>query len=125
MRNSDLLHRHPICLEVWLLRALIVLLLVLTATTVSAAQDPEAPAPPAEPQKFEFFSGTIEDLPAGRITVSRNTLGKAESRTFLITADTKVEGRLRTGARVTVRYTAGEEGDVAVHIIVRAADRKP
>jgi hypothetical protein len=53
------------------------------------------------------------------VTVSRNHLGKNESRSFLITQETKVEGRIRVNARVTVRFRAADEGDVALHIIVR------
>jgi hypothetical protein len=37
-----------------------------------------------------------------------------------VTADTKIEGRLRTGARVTVRYAPGDSGDSAILIVVRS-----
>ncbi|HET8547085.1 MAG TPA: hypothetical protein VFL57_03735 [Bryobacteraceae bacterium] len=81
--------------------------------------------PPAAEAGASFFSGTIADLGSGRITVSRNHLGKSESRSFLMTQETKVEGKLRVNARVTVRFRSGEEGDVAVHIIVRAGTQAP
>ena len=78
-------------------------------------------APPSEP-KYEFVSGTITDLPPGRIVVSRAVRGKPpEDRTFLITSETKVEGTLRANAPVTVGFKPTEEGDVAMRIIVRAS----
>ena len=83
------------------------------------AQEPKQGANPSE-ANYEFFSGTVTDLSDGRITVSRAVLGNApESRTFVINSDTKIEGTLRTEARVTVGFKAGDEGSVAVRIIVR------
>ena len=73
----------------------------------------------------QFVSGTVVELPPGRIVINRAVLGKApENRSFVITNETKVEGRLRTNARVTVGFRSSEEGDVAVRIIVRPADPK-
>jgi len=52
-------------------------------------------------------------------------LGKSsETRTFLVTPETRVEGKLRVKARVTVRYTREEQGDRALHIIVRSSQKK-
>jgi len=86
------------------------------------AQDPP---PTAEPD-HEFVSGVITDLSPGRIVVNRAVIGKPpEDRTFLITADTKVEGVLKVGVRVTVGFTSSEEGDVAVRIIVRSKESAP
>jgi hypothetical protein len=87
-----------------------------------AQQDTVAQADPAH---LDFFSGIVEELPAGRVTVSRTALGKSESRSFLIKAETKVEGKLRTRTRVTVRFRRSDEGDVAVQIIVRPATQNP
>ncbi len=100
----------------WLLRAL--LTLTLLSNAVCALQE-QTPAP-GEPN-YEFVSGVIVELPPGRIVVNRAVLGKpAEARTFLINQDTKVEGRLRNGVRVTVGFKPSDEGDVAVRIIVRS-----
>lgn len=88
----------------------------------ACAQDPP---PTAEPD-HEFVSGAVTDLSPGRIVVNRAVIGKPpEDRTFLITADTKIEGALKIGARVTVGFTSSEEGDVAVRIIVRSKDSAP
>jgi hypothetical protein len=86
-------------------------------TSASFAQD-QAPDP-SQP-KLEFVSGTITDLPPGRIVVNRAVPGKAEeNRTFLIDSSTKIEGKLRVRARVTVSFRTSDEGDVAMRIIVR------
>jgi hypothetical protein len=78
-----------------------------------------------EETTYEFFSGIVQQLPEGRLTVSRAVLGKpAESRSFLIKADTKVEGKLKVKARVTVGFKSSEDGDVAVRIIVRSPQNK-
>jgi hypothetical protein len=116
-------------------KSLIVCLLLSIACWAVTAQDqppvppPSTPAPqPAPEPSYEFVSGTVTDLPAGKIVVNRAVLGKPpEDRTFLITADTKVEGKLRAKARVTVGFKTTEEGDVAMRIIVRnnAAPKKP
>jgi hypothetical protein len=54
------------------------------------------------------------------LIVSRTVLGKKERHTFAMTSDTKVEGRLRAGSRVTVRYAPGDGGDSAILIVVRS-----
>jgi hypothetical protein len=84
----------------------------------------QEPAPSVEPN-YEFVSGTVADLPPGRIVVNRAVIGKpAENRTFLITGETKIEGKLRPKARVTVGFKPSEEGDVAMRIIVRNSQGK-
>jgi hypothetical protein len=99
------------------------LLLLIACRPATAQEQPPAPAPvptPAPEATYEFVSGTITDLPPGKIVVNRAVSGKPpEDRTFLITADTKVEGKLRTKARVTVGFKTTEEGEVAMRIIVR------
>jgi hypothetical protein len=80
---------------------------------------------PAEQPRSEFFSGVVTMLAEGRITVFKTVLGKSsETRTFLITPETRVEGKLRVKVRVTVRYTREDEGDRALHIIVRSSQKK-
>ncbi len=60
-----------------------------------------------------------------KVTVLKTVLGKnSETRTFLITKETRIEGKLRLKARVTVRYTHDDEGNRALHIIVRTAQKK-
>lgn len=76
--------------------------------------------PRATQPKDQFFAGYITAVSDTEITVSRTVLGKQSStRTFQITPDTKIEGQPKVKAKVTVQFVAGEDGDRAVHIIVR------
>ena len=100
---------------------LVVLLLATHAIRAVHAQETAS----AEQPSGEFFSGTITVLGDDKITVNRAVLGKSsETRTFAITKSTKVEGKLRVKMRVTVRFTREEDVDTAVHIIVRATQKK-
>jgi hypothetical protein len=72
-----------------------------------------------------FFAGTVVEATPDQITIARVIRGKTEKRVFRVTKDTKVEGKLRTKVRVTVRYLSDEDGDVAIRIVVRAAQPKP
>jgi hypothetical protein len=82
-------------------------------------------AAPAERPRSEFFSGVITVVADDKVTVFKTVLGKdSETRVFLITKQTRVEGKLRVKARVTVRYTRASEGDRALHIIVRTSQKK-
>jgi hypothetical protein len=85
----------------------------------------QAPAQEAETQT-ETFSGTVTDLKSDRVTVRRSIAGStAESKVFLIQSDTRVEGKLRLKARVTVGFVANENGEaVARLIVVRQAPPK-
>ncbi len=106
----------------WLQLAPIVLVAAgLAWSPVIAAQEPspKTQESPSEPQ-YEAFSGPIVEVSTEKITVSRSILGKpAEKRTFLIKPDTKIEGKLKVKAKVTVGYVSTDEGDIARLILVR------
>ncbi len=99
------------------LTAIAVLALITPAPVLLipvAAQQETAPAADG------FFSGNVVEMAPDHVIVSRTTLGKPPvKRTFALTADTKVEGKMKNKSRVTVRYQSGEDGDVAVSILVR------
>ena len=100
---------------------LVFLLLATHAAGVAHGQETAS----AEQPSGEFFSGTITVLADDKITVSRTVLGKSsETRSFVITKATKVEGKLRVKLRVTVRFTKDEDVETAVHIIVRTTQKK-
>jgi hypothetical protein len=84
----------------------------------------DEPSPAAAKKADAFFAGTVIEWSAEKITVTRTVLGKPENRSFVMTADTKVEGRLRARVRVTVRYTSDDDGDTATMIIVRSTKKK-
>jgi hypothetical protein len=70
--------------------------------------------------RYAFFSGTVAAVAENSVTVTRSVPGKPdETRSFSITEETVVEGKLKAGARVTVGYTQSEQGDLALRIIVR------
>lgn len=75
----------------------------------------------AQPQPYEFFSGDVIELAADHLTVERRVKGKDQQKhTFLLRPETKVEGKLALKVRVTVGFRASDQGDVAVHVIVRS-----
>lgn len=84
-------------------------------------------SPKNEPKYDDTFSGSIVELSTSKIAVSRSILGKQpEKRIFLITSDTRIEGKLRVKLKVTVGFVASDDGDVARLIVVRQkpADKK-
>jgi hypothetical protein len=73
-----------------------------------------------EPKYDDTFSGSIIELTAAKITVSRSILGKpAEKRIFLITSATRIEGKLHVKSKVTIGFVTTDDGDVARLIVVR------
>jgi hypothetical protein len=100
---------------VWLTR--VVIIFALAAPLICRSGQDQEPVPDGD---YEFVSGTVSELPPGKIVVNRAVLGKpAENRAFLITGVTKIEGKLELNARVTVGFKPSDEGDVAIRIIVR------
>lgn len=77
-----------------------------------------------EPKPDTFFSGTVIESTADKITVSRVVLGKTEKRVFRVTPDTKCEGKLKAKVRVTIRYVTTEDGETAELIIIRSQQKK-
>jgi len=108
----------------WLIKAVLILALGAPGLPpVIRAQ--EQGATPQE-TNYEFFSGTISQMPEGKIAVERTVLGKPpENRSFLINTETKIEGKLRLKARVTVGFKPTPDGDLAIRIIVRPQEKKP
>jgi hypothetical protein len=113
---------------------LAILLIVSGALLASVgwSQETAKPDPPrneatSEPKYDETFSGPIVEVSATKITVSRSILGKpAEKRTFSIKPDTRIEGKLRVRAKVTVGFVTTDDGeDVARLVVVRTAQKQP
>jgi hypothetical protein len=71
-----------------------------------------------------FFTGSVVETTAEKIVVSRVVLGKTEKRTFRLTVDTKVDGKLKTKVKVTVLYEASDDGEIATQIFVRQDKKK-
>ena len=71
-----------------------------------------------------FFAGTVSQLTSETVTVGRTVRGKPESRTFQLTPQTKIEGKLVAKVRVTVRYVSEDEDYTATLIVVRGLASK-
>jgi hypothetical protein len=95
-------------------------LATLSVRLVSADEPSAAAAKKAD----AFFAGTVVEWTAEKITVTRTVLGKPEARSFVVTSETKIEGRTRAKVRVTVRYTSDDNGDTATMIVVRSTKKK-
>ena len=107
---------------VWLTRSAILLIVlgcgaVLVPLPSPAWQDEAQPKPP----KDQMFSGTVTAVDDTSLTAVRTGQGKVSAtRTFTLTADTSFEGgKPKLNSRVTVRFIATEDGDRAIHVIVR------
>ena len=74
-----------------------------------------------KPATDTFFSGSVVALSDTQVTVRRRALiSNATTQTFLIDSETKIEGKLRVRANVTVRYVTDDEGHAkALSITVR------
>ena len=76
--------------------------------------------PQEPPAADQYFSGVVVSHSADKVTVERTVLGTSStSRSFAITKETQIDGRLRQKARVTVQFVTKDDVDRAVHIIVR------
>ncbi len=110
----------PRDLRFWLLP---LWLAVAPLPAMARSQDPTEKKA-EEPKAETFFAGTVIETTPDRIIVSRVVLGKTEKRVFRVTQATKCEGKLKAKVRVTVRYTAADDGDIAELIIVRPSQKK-
>jgi len=99
--------------------ALVIGALACAAVAPIAADETAAKAPNT------FFAGTVAQFTTETITVGRTVRGKAESRTFDLTPQTKIEGKLAARVRVTVRYISDDDGDTATLIVVRGFAPRP
>ena len=97
-------------------------LLACGGPAVHAQEEP--PPGKTQPSYDDTFAGPIVELSATKITVSRNVLGKTEKRTFLIKADTQIEGKLKVKEKVTVGFVTSDEGDVARLIVARPSGKQ-
>lgn len=102
-------------------RTALLLALSFSIPGVFLAQESDTAAPKAVVPSELIFSGTVTQLSDRSLTVVRKVAGQPPvTREFARDDRTTVEGKLRNKARVTVRYTAMDDGGfVAVHIIVR------
>lgn len=104
-------------------------LVAVCACAVAFGTGREAAAAPQDEQaklKAQMFSGTVTAVDSTSLTATRAGDGKVPAtHTFVITPETTFEGgKPKVNSRVTVRYVSGDEGDRAVHVIVRSSTHK-
>ncbi|HWQ56262.1 MAG TPA: hypothetical protein VN442_21425 [Bryobacteraceae bacterium] len=74
------------------------------------------------PAQDQFFAGTTTAVSDTQITVTRTVLGETTTRSFVITPETRIDGKPVVGAKVTVQFEPVEgAGDRAIHIVVRTS----
>ena len=96
----------------------------VVALLASCVMEASQETPEGTNQQRPFFSGLVTKLGSDKLSVSRTILGKAnEERTFRITGETRIVGKLKVKSRVTVEFAAGEEGDVAVAVSIMVRDK--
>ena len=72
------------------------------------------------PENPDNFSGTVISVSDNKITVNRRSWTRdTVTKTFIIEASTKIEGKIKPKVRVTVRFVVEENEARAIHIIVR------
>jgi hypothetical protein len=107
-------------------RVLLILILALPiALTVGAQEAAKSTALKATTKAVpanDIFSGTVTASTENSVTVVRKVPARAdEYRKFVVDQDTKIEGKLKISARVSVRFKAdGDGAGHALRIVVRA-----
>ncbi|HEV2690818.1 MAG TPA: hypothetical protein VGV35_19815 [Bryobacteraceae bacterium] len=111
------------------MRYAVLLFLVVCRMAAPGMQDADAPKPDnpkVEPKYDDTFSGTIVELSASKLAVSRSILGRPpEKRTFEIQPDTRIEGKLRLKLKVTVGFVTTTDGDDVARLIVARPKKQP
>lgn len=90
---------------------------IFAVLAIRAQEKPPAQTPQRKPDNY---AGTVVEFTLEKVVVAKTK----ETRTFRITPDTKIEGKLKAKVRVTVRYTTDDGGYTATRIIVRTTTPK-
>lgn len=110
-----------------ILIVLVALLAMVAFVSGVVAQEKKAEKPAAAAEKPKApkamkFSGTVVAYEAGKMIKVKGA--KDKEMTFDVTADTKIKGEVKEGAKATVRYK--KEGDkMVVTSISVATPKKP
>lgn len=103
-----------------------VLSLFLAIAGSQSLRSQDDPPTATAPQPDQYFAGVVTALEDDSITLTRTVLGKATVRVFAITPGTVLQGaKPKLKAKVTVKWVPGEDGDVALKIIVRGSAPAP
>ncbi len=94
----------------------LILVLALGAFAQGTTQTKQAKSPMAQSATVRTASGTISKVEADRLVLARKVSGKEKDTTFMLNAQTKREGELKSGERATVRYKIENGKDVATMV---------
>ena len=102
--------------------AVIGVFLVTASPNLLKSQDSAPTAPPQQ----EHFTGTVTQLGDTSITVTRTVLGKVSAvRTFSISSQTQIEGKLKMKSRVTITCVADGDDDEKPAMRIKVRDAVP
>ncbi len=115
--------------------ATLVLLVLLAAWLLIQVLRAQAPAQPSveKPTKAtnasaatnDVFSGIVMSFENGSLTVVRKVPARAdEPRTFTVDETTKIEGKLKVSARVTIRFQTDSSGAFHAERVIVRVDSK-
>ena len=108
--------------KIWGLLALALIFSGVTLSAQTAAPAPKkAPAAtatkaPAAAAKVATATGTITSIDATKLVLSHTVSGKSQEMTFVLNPETKREGTLAAGGKVSVRYHAENNDQVATTV---------
>jgi hypothetical protein len=98
--------------------------LVFLMSVAAFAQSSKAKEPKAKAAVTRQASGTVSSVEADKLVLSHKVKGKEEETTFILNDQTKKEGDLKAGERVTVHYKAENGSNVATMVKVAASMAK-
>ena len=112
-------------MRLWASGVLLAVLAIGAPNSSSPVASPASEEKPEPKPTNKFFTGSVTGVTETSITVNRIVLGKNSStKTFRMNADTRFEGgRPQLRSQVTVRYVTNDEGERAVHIILRRSPK--
>ena len=86
--------------------------LCLLVSAVALAQAPKTVKPAPKPTTKQAV-GTIDSVDASSLVLTHKMAGKDVTTTFVLNADTKKEGDLAKGAKVTLHYVVANGQNIA------------
>jgi len=104
--------------------ATLVVGIVFLMSLAAFAQGGKARAPKAKAAVTRQATGTVSSVAADKLVISHRVKGKEEETTFVLNDQTKKEGDLKSGEKVTVHYRAENGSNVATMVKVAATMAK-
>ncbi|HUP05072.1 MAG TPA: hypothetical protein VMU19_13845 [Bryobacteraceae bacterium] len=97
-------------------------LCLIALAPLARAQGEPASAAKSQTPADQMFSGDVTAIDSASLTAVRT--GSKVEKKFLITPETKFEGKPHVKSRVTIRYVMTDDGPRALRVIVRVPAAK-